>query len=158
MHAFARTPSLRMLLCVRLCGAFLDQVALVSDMDAMDAHGTKGGGAGSVGAGGDASSGGAGGGGGGGGGAGGNADAVRLMTVHASKGLEFDVVYVVGVEEGLFPHHYSMDSEHEVDGHVESKARRRSVRPGSPPGGTRSGRVRPRAAPGVGHPRPISPS
>ncbi|MEK7194106.1 MAG: UvrD-helicase domain-containing protein [Patescibacteria group bacterium] len=29
---------------------------------------------------------------------------VRLMTVHASKGLEFDVVFVSGLEDGLFPH------------------------------------------------------
>jgi len=29
---------------------------------------------------------------------------VRLMTVHASKGLEFDVVFIAGLEDGLFPH------------------------------------------------------
>lgn len=33
-----------------------------------------------------------------------NSDAVRLMTVHASKGLEFDYVFITGLEEDLFPH------------------------------------------------------
>jgi DNA helicase-2/ATP-dependent DNA helicase PcrA len=32
-----------------------------------------------------------------------NADGVALMTVHASKGLEFDVVFLVGLAEGIFP-------------------------------------------------------
>ena len=35
-------------------------------------------------------------------------DAVQLMTVHASKGLEFDCVFIGGLEEGLFPHENSM--------------------------------------------------
>ncbi|MCL4517254.1 MAG: ATP-binding domain-containing protein, partial [Firmicutes bacterium] len=51
-------------------GAFLEQVALVADVDTYD----------------DA------------------ADTVTLMTLHSAKGLEFPVVFLVGMEEGLFPH------------------------------------------------------
>ncbi len=39
-------------------------------------------------------------------------DAVQLMTVHSSKGLEFDCVFITGLEEGLFPHENAM-SDHE---------------------------------------------
>lgn len=35
-------------------------------------------------------------------------DALQLMTVHAAKGLEFDVVFICGLEEGLFPHENSL--------------------------------------------------
>jgi DNA helicase-2/ATP-dependent DNA helicase PcrA len=35
-------------------------------------------------------------------------DAVQMMTVHAAKGLEFDAVFITGLEEGLFPHENSV--------------------------------------------------
>ena len=35
----------------------------------------------------------------------GQASAVTMMTVHSAKGLEFPVVFVSGMEEGIFPHH-----------------------------------------------------
>ena len=38
-------------------------------------------------------------------------DAVQLMTVHASKGLEFDVVFIGGLEEGLCPHENSLSEQ-----------------------------------------------
>lgn len=38
-------------------------------------------------------------------------DAVQMMTVHSAKGLEFDVVFITGVEEGLFPHANSSRDE-----------------------------------------------
>ena len=36
---------------------------------------------------------------------------VNLMTAHASKGLEFRAVFIIGLQEGLFPHHKSMKGE-----------------------------------------------
>lgn len=40
-----------------------------------------------------------------------NADQVRLMTIHSSKGLEFEIVFIVGVEETLLPHANAMGDE-----------------------------------------------
>ena len=53
---------------------FLEEVALISDIDQFDA----------------------------------DADAVVLMTIHSAKGLEFDTVYLVGMEEGIFPGNQSI--------------------------------------------------
>ena len=39
------------------------------------------------------------------------ADAVQLMTVHSAKGLEFHVVFISGLEEGLFPHEQSVTED-----------------------------------------------
>ncbi len=45
-------------------------------------------------------------------------DAVQLMTVHAAKGLEFHVVFITGLEEGLFPHENSLQ---DTDGLEEER-------------------------------------
>lgn len=42
-------------------------------------------------------------------------DALQLMTVHAAKGLEFDAVFISGLEEGLFPHENSTQEESGVE-------------------------------------------
>jgi len=45
-------------------------------------------------------------------------DALQLMSVHAAKGLEFDIVFLTGLEEGLFPHENSLT---EADGLEEER-------------------------------------
>ncbi|WP_337287040.1 UvrD-helicase domain-containing protein [Candidatus Methylomirabilis sp.] len=61
--------------------AFLDSVALISDLDEY----TEGRGA------------------------------VTLMTLHMAKGLEFETVFMVGLEEGIFPHAYAISDERELE-------------------------------------------
>jgi DNA helicase-2/ATP-dependent DNA helicase PcrA len=46
------------------------------------------------------------------------ADAIQLMTVHSAKGLEFDAVFITGIEEGLFPHENSLS---DADGLEEER-------------------------------------
>lgn len=60
---------------------FLEQVALVSDIDTYDESG----------------------------------QAVTLMTLHSAKGLEFPVVFIVGLEEGIFPHRRSIRDADELE-------------------------------------------
>ena len=62
-------------------GAFLDHVALISDLDGYSE--TK--------------------------------NCVTLMTLHSAKGLEFPVVFLAGMEEGLFPHRRSLESFDEME-------------------------------------------
>ena len=45
-------------------------------------------------------------------------DAIQLMTVHSAKGLEFDCVFITGLEEGLFPHE---NSASDADGLEEER-------------------------------------
>ncbi|MCC6693475.1 MAG: UvrD-helicase domain-containing protein [Chitinophagaceae bacterium] len=44
-----------------------------------------------------------------------NADKVKLMTIHASKGLEFTMVFVAGLEETLFPNAMSINTREELE-------------------------------------------
>lgn len=60
---------------------FLEEVALVSDVDSLD----------------------------------GKVNAVTLITLHAAKGLEYPVVFIVGMEEGLFPHMRSFDDPNQME-------------------------------------------
>ena len=42
-------------------------------------------------------------------------EAVVLMTMHSAKGLEFPVVFIIGMEEGIFPHSRSLDDSNEIE-------------------------------------------
>jgi DNA helicase-2/ATP-dependent DNA helicase PcrA len=44
-----------------------------------------------------------------------NADSVQLMTIHSAKGLEFDVVFLIGWEDGMFPSSRSMEEEDRLE-------------------------------------------
>jgi DNA helicase-2/ATP-dependent DNA helicase PcrA len=50
-----------------------------------------------------------------------NEDAVKLMTVHASKGLEFDYVFITGLEEDLFPHQRMGTTKNKEDSEEERR-------------------------------------
>ena len=67
--------------------AFLDQVALITDAEEQTARKDRRG----------------------------SDDSVTLMTLHNAKGLEFSVVFMAGMEEGLFPHSRSAESEEELE-------------------------------------------
>jgi len=45
----------------------------------------------------------------------GKKDGVRLMTLHQAKGLEFDCVFIAGVEEGILPHSRSSDDHFQIE-------------------------------------------
>ena len=44
-----------------------------------------------------------------------NVDVITLMTVHSAKGLEFDYVFIIGLEEGIFPHNNSLFDTEELE-------------------------------------------
>lgn len=68
--------------------AFLTDLALIADIDTMDDVEDDGDGGSNV---------------------------VTLMTLHSAKGLEFPVVFIVGMEEGVFPHSRALEDENELE-------------------------------------------
>nr|WP_255589937.1 3'-5' exonuclease [Marinicella sp. NBU2979] len=50
-------------------------------------------------------------------------DAIRMMTLHAAKGLEFEQVYLIGVEEGILPHANALADAEEENAAVEEERR-----------------------------------
>lgn len=44
-----------------------------------------------------------------------NNDVVTLMTIHSAKGLEFENVFIIGLEEGIFPHRNSFESSEQME-------------------------------------------
>ncbi len=50
-------------------------------------------------------------------------DALQLMTVHSAKGLEFNVVFIGGLEDGLFPHENSLNETHDGKSGLEEERR-----------------------------------
>jgi DNA helicase-2/ATP-dependent DNA helicase PcrA len=70
--------------------AYLEQVALVADVDSMDRN---------------------------------RADAVTLITLHSAKGLEYPIVFIAGVEEGLLPISRAIEREYDDPSQVEEERR-----------------------------------
>ncbi len=54
-----------------------------------------------------------------------NQETIKLMTIHAAKGLEFKIVFVIGMEDGLFPHHKALKLDRALKTNVNLEEERR---------------------------------